>query len=149
MLFTGQFEHLIDSKARLAIPASIRNRWDPERDGAEWKCVPRSGELKLYTETTYQHLADAMAEQTLTPDTKQASRNAVLHSYTAGIVPDSAGRITIPKLHLKISGLGGEVMVLGSGQYLSVVDREKWLQNQERHLGLLDEMLGSADPFDL
>ena len=36
MLLIGQFEHTIDAKGRLAVPAEIRARWVAERDGGAW-----------------------------------------------------------------------------------------------------------------
>ena len=61
MLFTGYSEHSIDSKLRLAIPAKYRNQWDSVRDGNAWFCIPwPSGLLRLYTESQFNRLAEAM-----------------------------------------------------------------------------------------
>ena len=40
MLFTGEYEHTIDAKQRLAIPADVRAILDPDRDPDE---IPRKG----------------------------------------------------------------------------------------------------------
>ena len=40
MIFTGYYEHTIDAKHRLAIPAKFRSRLDPQRDGTALVMVP-------------------------------------------------------------------------------------------------------------
>ena len=58
MLFTGQHEHTIDAKKRLAIPAEFRSQWRTEVDGAAWFAVPwlttsGLGVIRLYTERDF------------------------------------------------------------------------------------------------
>ena len=61
MVFIGHYEHAIDEKNRLAIPAKYRSQWDPERDGRGFVIVPGrpQGSLWLYTERSFEQMASA------------------------------------------------------------------------------------------
>ncbi len=126
MLFTGQSEHAIDGKQRLAIPAKYRNQWDPVRDGGAWVCIPwPTGLLRLYTESTFAALA-RQSEMSLTPDEDLAELQATLFGLAERLEMDTAGRITIPAHHRKLTGLSDEVTVVGAGDRLEIRPRQTW-----------------------
>ena len=51
MLFTGEYEHTIDAKQRLAIPSEIRARLDPKVHGQAFYLAPgANGHLWLWPE---------------------------------------------------------------------------------------------------
>jgi len=145
VFFTGQYFHSIDKKGRVAVPARYRHLWDPAVHGRTWCSLPRAGSIRLYPKRTYDELAAGMMARTLTPDPASLAREAILYSFTHEIEPDSAGRITLPKEHLEISGLGGEVVILGAGSHLRLMDRGVWKAGQADHLALLDELLPDLD----
>lgn len=128
MLFTGSSEHSIDAKQRLAIPAKYRNQWSPERDGEAWYCFPwATGQLRLYTETTFTRLAQPKDDDArLAPDPDLALLKSRLFGLTERLEMDSAGRIQIPKLHMEMIGLKAEVAVVGAGDHLEIWDRATW-----------------------
>lgn len=126
MLFTGQSEHTIDAKQRLAIPAKYRNQWDAARDGGAWVCIPwPTGHLRLYTESTFAALAQ-QGEASLTPDEDLAELQTTLFGLAERLEMDSAGRVIIPQQHMKLTGLSGEVSIVGAGDRLEVRSRGDW-----------------------
>lgn len=126
MLFTGQSQHTIDAKQRLAIPAKYRNQWDPSRDGEAWFCVPwPTGHLRLYTEAAFTELAQREAAS-LTPDSDEASVESILYGFAERIEEDSAGRIILPRAHLDLAKIGAEVVVVGARLRLEVHNKERW-----------------------
>lgn len=147
VLFTGQSAVSIDAKQRLAIPAKHRNLWNPERDGDAWVCVPWSGGLRLYTEARFEALA-GMIEESLTPGEDEAQLDADLFSLAERLEIDAQGRIVLPKLHLRLAGLGREVagpdgvqrfetspvVVIGARNRLEVRERDAWLAGQHERL---------------
>ncbi len=137
MIFTGHAELTIDAKQRLAIPAKHRALLRPERDGTAWYCVPWSGgKLMLYTEARFQELAER-GRGTLTPGEDEAGLEANFFGLTERLEMDSAGRINIPRLHLDLTGIGSEVVMIGSGRRLEVWDRQAWTAGlAERFQGL-------------
>ncbi len=145
MLFTGQHEHTIDAKKRLAIPAEIRAQWRPEEDGIAWFAVPwvtssGLGVIRLYTERDF-HARAVERELTLTPDEDEAELQATLFGLAARIPPDSAGRVRIPDEMLEIVGMPSEVVLVGAGDRLEVRDREAWRKSRVDRLKQLPEVL--------
>lgn len=130
MLFTGEFEHTIDAKNRLAIPAHIRATWRTEEDGAGWFAVPwREGLIRLYTERDF-HARAMSRPLTLTPDEDEAELQASLFGLSARLEMDSAGRVRLPEDMLKLVGLGPEVTLVGAGDRLEVRDRSAWRESR-------------------
>lgn len=141
MLFTGHYEHTIDSKRRLAIPADIRSRWEAERDGAAWYAVPwPGGIIRLYTEAVFKSRA-ADYWMSLTPDEDEAELLRTLFGLSARLEPDSAGRIRFPDEMLDLVGLGTEVALVGVRDYLEVWDRAVWRGSMKDRLERLGEQM--------
>lgn len=141
MLFTGHYEHTIDSKRRLAIPADIRSRWEAQRHGAAWYAVPWLGRIiRLYTETAFKTRA-ADYSLSLTPDEDEAELLATLFGLSARLEPDAAGRIRFPDEMLDLVGLENEVVLVGVGDWLEVRDRAEWRTSMRQRLEQLPEMM--------
>ena len=141
MLFTGEYEHTIDAKKRLAIPADIRGRWRPEEDGAGWFAVPwRNGLIRLYTERGF-HDRALSGRATLTPDEDEAELQATLFGLSARLEMDSAGRVRFPEEMLELVGLQSEVVLIGAGDRLEVRDRNSWRESRADRLGQLPELM--------
>lgn len=141
MLFTGQYEHTIDAKNRLAIPAGIRARWDPTQDGAAFYAVPWVGGLiRLYTESDFNARAGS-TPLTLTPDEDEAELAATLFGFAMRVEPDSAGRVRLSEEMLSLTGLPREVVLVGAGDRLEVRDRSQWEQSKQQRLEQLPELM--------
>ena len=142
MHFTGYSEHSIDAKLRLAIPAKYRSMWDEKRDGTAWYGVPwPGGVLRLYTETRFNELADAMGTRSLTPGRDEASLDAGLFGFAERLEMDKQGRVVLPRLHLDLTGLGGEVVVVGARNRLEVYDRAGWVASMRERFERLPELV--------
>lgn len=130
MLFTGEFEHTIDAKNRLAIPAHIRAAWRTEVDGAGWFAVPwREGLIRLFTERDF-HTRATNRTLSLTPDEDEAELQASLFGLSARVEMDSAGRVRLPEEMLRLVGLGTEVTLVGAGDRLEIRDRGAWRETR-------------------
>lgn len=137
MIFTGHAELLLDEKGRLQIPSKHRALLRPERDGTAWYCVPwRAGLLMLFTEGRFLELANR-GPATLTPSAGEGLAQASYFGLTERLELDSAGRVMIPRLHLQLTGLSKDVVMIGVGPRLEVWDKETWtrgLQDRFRDL---------------
>ncbi|MFO0860965.1 MAG: hypothetical protein U0570_10440 [Phycisphaerales bacterium] len=133
MLFTGFAELTIDAKQRLAIPAKYRSQWDESVHGKAWYCVPwpEGMCLRLYPEGVFERTANQQhaGRETLMPTADQAQLESDFFALAERIEPDSAGRLTLPKLHLELVGLPSEVAVIGARDRLEVRGCEAWKQN--------------------
>ena len=146
MLFIGQYDHTIDAKGRLAIPADVRWRWSPKAHGGAWYAVPwPDGAVRLYTETQFEARAAGALPQTLTPSDAQAKLQALLFGAAARMEMDSAGRIRIPDAVIEVVGLGSEVVIVGCGDRFEVRDRAQWKKDFKERLAGLPELLRATE----
>lgn len=142
MLFTGSYEHRIDEKHRLAIPADIRARWRTEEDGTGWYAAPWQERLiRLYTERDFQNRALKQAQAlSLTPGGDEAELQASFFGLSARVEMDSAGRIRLPEQMLMDVGLGQEVTLVGAGDRLEIRDRAEWREGRLDRMRKMPEM---------
>ena len=126
MLFTGEYEHTIDVKQRLAIPAEVRSRLDPEIHGTAFYLAPGpNGVLWLWPERTFEQMAGAM-EQTLLPAEEMMEFEELLFSQSRRLEVDGNGRIRLPESAIRQFGLTGGVTILGVKDHLELRDTEQW-----------------------
>jgi MraZ protein len=143
VLLTGQSEHSIDSKLRLAIAAKHRDQLGEA--GKVWYCVPwPGGILRLYPETIFEKLS-AQLDDSLMPSGDQAERDAMFFSQAERLEADAQGRIGLPKEHVLLAGLKSaessastfDVVVIGVKNRLEVRGKEAWnASKMERFAGL-------------
>ena len=119
-MFLGEYEHSLDSKQRLAIPAEIREQWKPERHGSMLIAAPgQTGGLWLWPEKKFEEYADRIESGLMTAD-EVARSNRRLFSRAARVPFDSAGRIRIPDRLLADYGLSESVVILGVRDHLEL-----------------------------
>lgn len=141
MLFTGHYEHLIDAKNRLAIPADIRARWTPQECGGAWFALPwPTGVIRLYTEVDFTARANQY-QNSLTPAPDQAELQATLFGLSRRLEMDSAGRIRLPDELLALTGLPREVSLVGAGEWIEVRNRIDWRASIKERLEQLPTLM--------
>ena len=146
MVFTGEYEHSIDSKNRLAIPSEVRSRIQGSTPGGKksglrfYVTLGEGQSLCLYTEQGFQEQADALRNSDSDPDEILAFE-AFWFSLARLVEVDAAGRVRLPESLLKRAGLGASVVLLGMNDHLEIRDRDTWttyvdqmLANQRQHL---------------
>ena len=130
MLFLGHFEHTIDTKNRLAIPAELRDVLDEATHGTAFVAAPGStGTLWLWPERTFAELASELGGSLL-GDEDQIGFERVISSQSARCPIDAAGRIRLPERVWARYGPSGSVVVMGVKDHLEVVLPEKWQREQ-------------------
>jgi MraZ protein len=144
MAFRGTFEHALDAKGRLTIPARFRPALSDGVVLAKDNVAPC---VAIWTPEAYdQELEHRMA--THTPGSKSASDlrrfyNASSHEDTL----DAAGRVMMPGFLGDHAGLAKDVTVLGVGDHLEVWDREAWVaysQGLDQRVTELSESLDAS-----
>ena len=120
-MFLGTYEHSLDVKGRVILPAKFRERLE---SGA-FLAKSLDGCLALYDAEEFQRVATDMQEKARRG---AVERNAV-RSFAAGATeatPDRQGRISIP-LHLRtFAGLEREVIVTGALSRIEIWDATRW-----------------------
>ena len=143
MAFRGHFEHSLDAKNRLSIPAKFRAAFasgvvlakDPETCVAVW------------TPDTHA----AILERALGGLNPMGSEYRKLSRFYQGnsfeVDLDSSGRVTLPPPLMSHAQIGKEAVVVGMGDHLEVWSREHWLGEQEgldAEIREVTERLGNA-----
>jgi len=132
VLFTGEYEHTIDSKHRVSIPAEIRSRMERDDHSAAFYVVPGpNGALWLWLEETFERMADSL-EQTLLPGEDMMEFDEITFPLARRVDLDSAGRIRLPEALLNEVGLGNSVVILGMRDHLEIRDPENWARERAR-----------------
>lgn len=126
MLFTGEYEHTIDAKQRLAIPSEIRSAMDPRADGEAFYAAPgTNGALWLWPEKAFEAMANKI-ERSLLPAEELMEFDEITFPEARRLEIDSAGRIRLPERMLEKSGLGSTVLILGMRNHLELRDPAEW-----------------------
>jgi len=131
VVFTGEYEHSIDAKNRIAIPSEVRSRIQGTAGGkkdAGLRLYVTLGEgqvLCLYTEQGFQEHADTLRQSDGDPDEILAFE-ALWFSLARLVEVDSAGRVRLPESLLRRAELGPSVVLLGMNDHMEIRDRETW-----------------------
>ncbi len=122
MAFHGTFEHSLDAKNRLTVPAKFRAAL------AGKVFLVRSADpcISLYPEAIYTSLTEA-ALQGLNPFSPQARElKRMLYGNANDTELDSAGRVMLTPRQLEHAEMTREVVVTGAGDCLELWDRSRW-----------------------
>lgn len=126
MLFTGEYEHVIDAKHRLAIPSDLRSKLDPEVHGSGFYLAPGpNGALWLWPEKTFELMASALGG-TLLPGEEMMEFEELLFSQARHLPLDGTGRVRLPERMLHRFELGSNVTILGVKDHLELRSTEQW-----------------------
>lgn len=121
MFFQGEFQHVLDAKGRLAIPARFRSRM--ERGTVLVRGVEAC--LYLYTMETWIEKARALEHLNLT-DTQRRMIERRFFSRASECELDAQGRIIIPAEFRRYANLAGETMVVGARDRVEIWRRTTW-----------------------
>lgn len=133
MAYQGKFEHVIDAKNRLFIPAIFR-----EALGERFVAVKGpDGCIALYDESTWtEHILPQISELSGTHEGRQKQR--MLYSSALSLEADKQGRITISKELTAYAGLQSEVVILGAASRIEIWSKESWTLLMEHETGMPD-----------
>lgn len=123
-MFMGQYEHSIDTKGRVIIPAKYR-----EELGENF-VVTRGldGCLFLYPQPEWQNFVEKLQGLPSNQNTRKMQRQFL--SKAMEVVLDKQGRILVPSLLREIAALEKEVVFVGMMNRVEVWDKER-LKQQE------------------
>ncbi|MBI2849041.1 MAG: division/cell wall cluster transcriptional repressor MraZ [Chloroflexi bacterium] len=121
-MFLGQFEHIVDKKDRLAIPARFRDAFKEGvvlAQGYE-KCIV------VYPFREYTSMAEKFHGLPETrPSTRRLYRLTFSNAFSCEM--DGQGRVVLPETLRTHATITDAVVVVGAGYYLEVWDKENWL----------------------
>lgn len=137
-MFLGQYRHNFDDKGRLTIPARYRELLE---NGA-YVSQGLDRNLIVFTKDRFEHLTLQLNRMNMTdPAVRQLKR--IFFANSNYVEVDKAGRILIPQFLREVSGLNGEAVIVGSGEYFEIWSPEIWAGQEE----LLKDTEANAQRF--
>ena len=134
-MFIGEYQHSIDQKGRVAVPAKFR----PQLGTGVVVTRGLDRCLFVYTETEWQKLAQKLVALPLT----QANSRAFVRLMLAGAMQvslDSQGRILLPDYLREYAGLNKEAVIAGLFNRVEIWDKQKWQEYKTRTEAESDEI---------
>jgi transcriptional regulator MraZ len=130
-MFRGRYQHTIDPKGRLSIPAKFRDALAAM--GNDLVVVPNQYSLEVHPLEEWQRLEDRLNEQSrLKPEVQDFSRLYI--SRAKDVKLDAAGRILLPPDTRKQAGLEKDVTLVGGGRRMfEVWDRQRFEEYERTH----------------
>lgn len=124
-MFYGEYEHALDAKSRVIIPARFREIFKERY--VERFFITRGLDqcLFLFTEESWKTVEKKFSEM---PFTKGESRsfNRLLFSGASDVVCDKQGRILIPDYLKTFAAIQTEVMIVGVSSRIEIWAKDKW-----------------------
>ena len=126
-MFLGQYQHNMDSKGRLTIPARYRELL------VEGAYVTQGFDhnLMVITVSTFETISQNIRHMSIT-DPRARLLRRLLFSNGERVELDQAGRILIPQFLRTASGLNGEAIVVGVGDYFEIWSPVHWAEQSNR-----------------
>ena len=120
-MFLGRFEHSVDNKGRVAVPARFRDKLKGEL------IITRGNDrcLYLFTEDAWEPLA-AKLNALPTGDADARNLRRAVFSAAEPVELDKQGRVMLPNHLLQYAGINGNVAIIGLGTYIEIWDQESW-----------------------
>ena len=135
-MFLGEYEHTIDAKGRMAVPAKFRSQMD--RGAVVSKGMGTC--LSVYTMQRWEEKSAELVAGKASEELRDFERR--IYPSASEVELDGQGRMIIPARLRTYAGLGNEVTVAGVRDHFEIWDRQNWQVYQER----LDAE-GGANPF--
>ena len=123
-MFKGEYNHTIDTKGRLIIPAKFR-------EGLGERFVVTKGLdgcLSIYAMPEWEAFEEKLQSLPLTnPSARKFSRYMLSGAVDCEL--DKMGRILLPNVLRKSASLEKEVVLIGVGSRIEIWNRDKWIED--------------------
>lgn len=138
-MFYGEYEHTLDNKDRVIIPAKFREIF--KENYVEKFFITRGLDecLFVFTEEAWKTQEKKFREL---PFTKGEARNfnRLFFSGASEVVCDKQGRILIPVYLKTYAGIKEDVVIIGVSDRIEIWSREKWQQFYEGNKGNFESL---------
>ncbi len=124
-MFLGEYEHTLDDKSRLTLPAKFRGRF------ADGLVLTRGmdGCLNAYTREEFTRVVEMWGSR-LDQLTREGRIMQRFYSSAASeTVPDKQGRVIVPQALATRAGLEREIVIAGVLDHLEIWNRAAWREH--------------------
>lgn len=130
LLLSGTFEHTLDAKGRVTLPARYRDHF---QRGVVLVRFP-DGEpcVSVYHPTTWAKFDAKYIEPLNVFESKpDAWRARAIYMNQDAVEPDGQGRVLLSARQIKEVGLSGRVTIIGARDHLEIWDPDTFTRRQE------------------
>ena len=129
-MFYGEFEHTIDRKGRLIVPAKFRDAFKKHDIKSLFLTRGLDGCLFLFPEAEWR-LVESRFKQI--PFTKAEGRkfNRLFFSGAGEVTVDALGRVLVPRTLKDYALIKSDVMIIGISSRIEIWAKEKWREFYE------------------
>ena len=146
MTFRGTFDHSLDAKHRLTVPAKFRGALangavlavSPETTPG----TPRS--ISIWPPDAFDAFTDGSLAGLNPLSARARELKRLLNNNSHDVELDSANRVMIPASLIRYAGLGKDVVVTGSGECLELWDRAAYTAYNEGALARFSDLADSV-----
>lgn len=126
-MFLGQYQHALDEKGRLMVPARFRELLE----GGAFITQGFDRCLMVMTESYFDQVYERVNGMNLADPTARLLRRLIFaNAYPVEI--DKVGRILVPQVLRQFGGIDGEAIVAGQGDYFEVWSPATWNQQMSQ-----------------
>ena len=138
-MFYGEYEHALDNKGRVIIPAKFREIFKEHYADTFYLTRGLDQCLFVFTEESWKAQEKKFREM---PFTKGESRkfNRLYFSGATDAVADKQGRILIPDYLKSYAAIKQDVMVIGVSDRIEIWAKEKWKEFYEQNKGNFEDL---------
>jgi MraZ protein len=133
VFFVGTFEHTLDDKGRIVLPARFRSHF---ADGAY--LTSARGHVVLRTLVEFGGMAEHTTEKARAGEADPAVKTA-LGSRTEFVYPDAQGRVTLSARLQRDAGLEREVVLIGALDTIQIYAASIWREVEQVGADLVAE----------
>ena len=118
--FVGTYEHGLDEKGRMVLPAKIRAQLGESGVlGMLDRC------LGLWTQEGFDAVADEL-RQRVNEERLEMDTFRIFMGHAADVTPDQQGRIVVPPALRTYAGLGRDAVIIGAHDRAEIWDAGRW-----------------------
>lgn len=139
--FLGEYQHTLDTKGRVILPAAHRTRLEEGLVIAAW--FDRS--LTLLPRARWQEVRAAVRKLAYTDREQRQFARMITSSASEGAL-DRQGRVTIPPRLREYASLDRDVVVVGADDHLELWDTPRW---EAYRVPGLDDFANTNQSFDM
>ena len=138
-MFYGEYEHTLDNKGRVIIPAKFREIF--KEHYVENFFITRGLDqcLFVFTEESWKAQEKKFRDLSFTR-TEARKFNRLYFSGACEVIADKQGRILIPDYLKSYASIKEDVMILGISDRIEIWAKDKWVDFFEQNKGQFEEL---------
>ncbi len=146
-MFRGRYEHTIDSKGRISIPAKFREILNKKYDD---RLVITNYDQCLVA-FPYEEWSSLEEKTKSLPLLKKEAKTFLRFFYSSGLdcAIDKQGRLLIPQSLRDYASLQKDVVLVGEGTKIEIWDKGRWQEEFRKSQEIFDQVSDTLTGFGL